>query len=113
MNECKHPSGKCNNPDDCAVHVCMSTLRESDDPTTRYLAANVADRWRSGVMEALPAMRAYANANPPHYMGDARQDPHGVHAWLHKYDPSGRKQCGECHLQPGERCDVCGALQGT
>ena len=21
--------------------------------------------------------------------------------------------CGECHLQPGERCDVCGALQGT
>jgi hypothetical protein len=25
-----------------------------------------------------------------------------------------RKQpCGECHLQPGERCDICGALQGT
>lgn len=23
------------------------------------------------------------------------------------------KPCGECHLQPGERCDVCGALQGT
>ena len=21
--------------------------------------------------------------------------------------------CGECHLRPGERCDVCGALQGT
>jgi hypothetical protein len=21
--------------------------------------------------------------------------------------------CGECHLQPGERCDICGALQGT
>ena len=20
-----------------------------------------------------------------------------------------RKQCGECHLQPGERCDICGA----
>jgi hypothetical protein len=19
--------------------------------------------------------------------------------------------CGECHLQPGERCDICGALQ--
>lgn len=22
----------------------------------------------------------------------------------------GRRPCGECHLQPGERCDVCGAL---
>ena len=21
--------------------------------------------------------------------------------------------CGECHLQPGERCDVCGAYSGT
>ncbi len=21
--------------------------------------------------------------------------------------------CGECHLMNGERCDVCGALQGT
>lgn len=21
--------------------------------------------------------------------------------------------CGECHLQPGERCDVCGAVEGT
>lgn len=21
--------------------------------------------------------------------------------------------CGECHLQPGERCDICGALAPT
>ncbi len=21
--------------------------------------------------------------------------------------------CGECHLQPGERCDICGALAET
>lgn len=21
--------------------------------------------------------------------------------------------CGECHLTPGERCDICGALQGA
>jgi hypothetical protein len=21
--------------------------------------------------------------------------------------------CGECHLQPGERCDICGALQSA
>lgn len=110
MNQCNHPSGKCNNADDCAEHVCASSLRAVDDPLTRYLAANVADHWRSGVVDALPAMRAYAKANPHHYMGDARQDPNGVHAWLHKYD---RKQCGECHLQPGERCDVCGAVQGT
>jgi hypothetical protein len=23
----------------------------------------------------------------------------------------GRPQCGECHLQPGERCDICGAKE--
>ena len=23
-----------------------------------------------------------------------------------------KAQCGECHLQPGERCDVCGAQEG-
>lgn len=22
-----------------------------------------------------------------------------------------KKPCGECHLQPGERCDICGAMQ--
>ncbi len=23
----------------------------------------------------------------------------------------GGEPCGECHLQPGERCDICGAKQ--
>lgn len=24
-----------------------------------------------------------------------------------------KRPCGECHLQPGERCDVCGARQSV
>ena len=24
-----------------------------------------------------------------------------------------KQPCGECHLQPGERCDVCGASSGA
>lgn len=24
-----------------------------------------------------------------------------------------KEPCGECHLQPGERCDVCGARQSV
>lgn len=24
-----------------------------------------------------------------------------------------KQPCGECHLQPGERCDVCGARQSV
>lgn len=26
---------------------------------------------------------------------------------------AGKEPCGECHLQPGERCDVCGARQSV
>jgi hypothetical protein len=25
----------------------------------------------------------------------------------------GKPPCGECHLQPGERCDICGASNPT
>jgi hypothetical protein len=32
--------------------------------------------------------------------------------WEHKFGTRATP-CGECHLQPGERCDVCGAYSGT
>ena len=32
--------------------------------------------------------------------------------WEHKFGTRATP-CGECHLQPGERCDVCGASSGS
>lgn len=26
--------------------------------------------------------------------------------------PIDKRPCGECHLKPGERCNICGALEG-
>ena len=110
MSQCNHPAGKCNNADDCAERVCASSLRASDDPTTRYLAANVADNWRDKarglralLSEALQALEHHREQTRPIHRNDE------VIAKLRAALPP----CGECHLQPGERCDVCGAVQGT
>jgi hypothetical protein len=65
--------------------------------------------YRKAVIDALPIVREYARQNPRHYMGDQLQDPHGAHKWLEKNDPSQKRPCGECHLQKGEHCDICGA----
>lgn len=107
MNQCNHPAGKCNNADDCAERACM---RESDDPTTRYLAANVADNWRdkarglrSLLSEALQALEYHREQTRPISRND------DVITKLRAALPP----CGECRLQLGERCDVCGAVQGT
>lgn len=45
-------------------------------------------------------------------------DDKGVAGWLDEAEQRVKrrgagKPCGECHLQPGERCDVCGASSGA
>ena len=62
----------------------------------RELLKSLMDRWDANRADI-----------PAHYNPDLHQQPK---------EPLGeiRRQttpCGECHLQPGERCDICGALQ--
>ena len=45
-------------------------------------------------------------------------DDKGVAGWLDEAEARVKRRgaktpCGECHLQPGERCDVCGASSGA
>ena len=45
-------------------------------------------------------------------------DDKGVAGWLDEAEQRVKRRsvkapCGECHLQPGERCDVCGASSGA
>lgn len=77
---------------DAARKLCGELLLLMDqdaDPIARRLAAKIADHWRDECMRLRKILEAQL-------------------AKSHDGKP-----CGECHLQPGERCDVCGALQGT
>lgn len=86
-----------------------SAVAGTSDPVARHLAAGIADHWRDGLLAALPFVRHYAEKNPRRLYKGEWQDPSGVHAWLARYDPKAAKTpCGECHLMPGERCDICG-----
>lgn len=45
-------------------------------------------------------------------------DDKGIAGWLDEAEQRVKRRgakapCGECHLQPGERCDVCGASSGA
>lgn len=93
-------------------------LDQDADPIARHLASKVADHWRNECMrlrtilgepltdDQLDDLVIDESGLPTSHLEFARaiERAHGIGT---------RKQCGECHLQPGERCDVCGALQGT
>lgn len=100
----------------CAELVLL--IDQGADPIARHLAANIADHWRNECMR----LRAILNAPLTDDQIDAlATDEDGLpnshlelaRAVERSHGIGERKQCGECHLQPGERCDVCGALQGT
>lgn len=100
----------------CGELVLM--IGQDADPIARHLASKVADHWRNECMrlrailgeplteERLDALAVDESGLPNSHLEFARaiERAHGIGT---------RKQCGECHLQRGERCDVCGALQGT
>jgi len=100
----------------CGELVLM--IDQDADPIARYLASKVADHWRNECMrlrailreplteDRLDALAVDESGLPNSHLEFARaiERAHGIGT---------RKQCGECHLQPGERCDVCGASFGT
>ncbi len=89
MSQCNHPSGKCNNADDCAEPICSADWKPKPDS----LWDKIDPGWREREVEHYKALAA---ATPT----------------LKQLGIVGKRitPCGECHLQPGERCDVCGAL---
>lgn len=106
---------------DAARKLCgelVLLIDQDADPIARHLASKVADHWRNESMrlrailgeplteERLDALAVDESGLPNSHLEFARaiERAHGIGT---------RKQCGECHLQTGERCDVCGALQGT
>lgn len=100
----------------CAELVLL--IDQDADPIARHLATKVADHWRDECMrlratlgnpltdDQLDKLVIDEDGLPTSHLEFARsiERAHGIGA---------RKQCGECHLRTGERCDVCGALQGT
>ena len=100
----------------CAELVLL--IDQDADPIARHLASKVADHWRNECArlrailgepltdEQLDALAVDESGLPNSHLefGRAIERAHGIGT---------RKQCGECHLQPGERCDVCGASSGT
>jgi hypothetical protein len=87
VSQCEHPAGKCNNADDCAEHICAQPKQK---PTLLW---NLIDPgWREREVERYKALAAAMPVHKPLVEIGRRATP-----------------CGECHLQPGERCDICGA----
>lgn len=84
------------------------------DPIARHLATKVADHWRNECMrlrailaapltdEQIDALAMDEDGLPNSHLELARavERAHGIGT---------KTPCGECHLQPGERCDICGA----
>ena len=60
----------------------LRSRRRGGQDGTCLLAATEIERLREVIQRAVPAMQAYARANPVHHFGETPQDPNGVHAWL-------------------------------
>jgi len=62
-------------------------------PTVSCSRDLVEPDWREREVERYKALAAAMPAHKPLVQIGRRTEP-----------------CGECHLQPGERCDICGAV---
>lgn len=60
-------------------------------------------RMSPGMKEMLESMNRIMGSNPP--------KPSFMKALFPIRDKAGEQPCGECHLQPGETCDICNATQ--